>query len=157
VICGSMSHYRYMLDIQSELSAWDIDAIVPADETALPQNLSVKQFSAFKRIVSERYFRVIRQRDVIGILVANNPKHGIANYIGANTFAEIAIAVNARKNVYILHDYYEPVKDELVAWEAVPLHGKLERVIQDVISHHRLATAQLQFHLPEPTAKGVYA
>lgn len=157
VICGSMSQYGCMLDIQSELNDWEIKAIVPADETTLPRNLSPKQFFAFKRAVSERYFRTIRQRDVLGILVANNPKHGIDNYIGANTFAEVAIAVNAKKKVYLLNDYYEPVKDELVAWEAVPLYGKLEKVIHEVLSLHQLAAAQLQFHLPEPTPKETYA
>jgi hypothetical protein len=90
-------------------------------------------------------------------LVANNPKHGIDNYIGANTFAEVAIAVNAKKKIYLLNDYYEPVRDELIAWEAVPLHGKLEKVIHEVLSLHQLAAAQLQLHLPEPTLKEIHA
>lgn len=50
----------------------------------------------------------------------------IPNYIGANTFAEIAIAFYFGKKVFLLNDIYEPYSDELIAWGAIPLKGEIK-------------------------------
>ncbi len=82
-----------------------------------------------KRALSLRYFRRIRSRAATGaILVANYTKGRRTNYIGANTFAEIAVAFSAGKPIYLLNGIYPPLKDELVAWGAIALNGKLGRL-----------------------------
>jgi len=151
VICGSMTHYRVMLELQDRLRSDGIDAVVPEEENAgLVKGLSAEAYLIFKRVVSERYFRVIRQRSTFGILVVNVSKHDRENYVGANTFAEIAIAINARKRVYLLNDIYEPVKDELTAWGAISLRGDIGRIVADLGEERRLAERQLDLDLEGP-------
>jgi hypothetical protein len=75
---------------------------------------------------------IIRRKDTDGILVANEPKHGDRNYIGANAFAEIAIAFNAQKAIYLLNDIPAAFEDELSAWGAIPLKGDLSILTADM-------------------------
>ena len=124
VLCGSMTHYRRMLALKAELEARGILVVAPADERELAQ-ASVAERVRYKRRISESYFRIIRRRAVSAILVVNLPKHGRKNYIGPNSFAEIAIALNARKPIFLLRGIYPPLRDELIAWDAVPLRGNL--------------------------------
>jgi len=51
-------------------------------------------------------------------------KKGICNYIGANSFAEIALAFYLGKKIFLLNDVYSLYEDELSAWGAVPLKGE---------------------------------
>lgn len=147
VMCGSMSQYPYMLELQTRLKQLDIQCIVPELETERHAAMSAKEFSKFKRLASERYFRKIRRRNVWAVLIVNMPRKRRPNYIGANTFAEIAIAVNAKKRVYLLNDLYPPFGDELSAWGAIPLNGILTTLISDYQTAIDAASSQLDFHL----------
>lgn len=131
VICGSMAHYDRMLTCQRELEAAGIYSIVPVEEGERVRSMSPEQFSDFKRVVSRKWLTEIRRQATFGVLAVNLEKHGEPNYIGANTFAEIAIAFNAKKAIYLLRDHYEVYRDELAAWGAVPLLGDLTRLIDD--------------------------
>jgi hypothetical protein len=126
-----MTHYTGMLRLKAGLEARGLAVIVPKDERAL-EGKSVPQAARlrFKRRVSAAYFRIIRRRAVFAILVANYPKRGRKNYIGPNSFAEIAIALDARKRIFLLHGIYAGLKDELVAWGAIPLRGNLEALVR---------------------------
>ena len=129
VICGSMVHHARMLALQQTLEAHGIEAVAPADETVhRTQAARIR----FKRRVSEEYFRLIRRSRVSAILVANYAKAGRKNYIGPNAFAEIAIAFDARKSIYLLRGIDPALKDELLAWGAIPLHGKLDALVKAV-------------------------
>ncbi|MEI9996276.1 MAG: hypothetical protein WDM91_16890 [Rhizomicrobium sp.] len=122
-----MAHQTAMRGLRAALRAHGIKAVAPADE----RNRGMATLEArrrFKRRVSRAYFRRIRRDDVVAILVANRPKRGRKNYIGPNTFAEIAIAFDARKAIYLLADVYAPFADELAAWGAIALKGDVERL-----------------------------
>jgi hypothetical protein len=110
-----------------------IPALAPEDESVQRASLDEESFSSFKRVVSARHLTKIRRRNTYGILVVNETKHGDPNYIGANTFAEIAVAFNARKKIYLLKDIPDTYADELVAWNVVPLSGKLDALIADFV------------------------
>ena len=58
--------------------------------------------------------------------ILNKRGYGIQNYIGPNSFAEIAFGFYFNKKVYLLNDIYEPYKDELIAWGVIPLNGNLK-------------------------------
>ena len=75
------------------------------------------------------YFNEIAKEDTYAILVVNEAKEGISNYIGASAFSEIAIAFYFGKKIFILNDIYDPHKDELSAWGVIPLGGELSGVI----------------------------
>lgn len=55
-------------------------------------------------------------------------KNEISNYIGANSFAEIAFGFYYGEIVYLLNDIYESYAEELVAWEVIPLQGDLNKI-----------------------------
>lgn len=79
-----------------------------------------------KAIASKAHFdRICNSNNEI-ILVVNATKNGIENYVGPNSFAEIAFGFYFKKRVYLLNDIYEPYKDELVGWNVIPLKGNLD-------------------------------
>jgi len=133
VLCGSMSHFPLMERYREILLSHRIPAIAPEDESVQRASLDEESFSSYKRVVSGRYLTKIRRRNTYGILVVNETKHGDPNYIGANTFAEIAVAFNARKKIYLLKDIPDTYADELIAWNVVPLSGKLDALIADFV------------------------
>ena len=62
------------------------------------------------------------------VLAVNVTKNEIENYIGPNTFAEIAMAFYFNKKIYLLNDIYEPYRDELEGWNVIPLKGNLDNL-----------------------------
>jgi len=130
VICGSMSLIEKMKDIASKLNLMGYATIFPAEEdwSIIPP----EKTSEFKRKVSMQHFSEIAKEDTHAILVVNDTKKGICNYIGANSFAEIALAFYFGKKIFLLNDVYSPYEDELFAWGAVPLKGELTLVYSHI-------------------------
>jgi hypothetical protein len=126
VICGSMSFYEDMLSIQLALLNDGIDSIIPVSEGDDIRNLSKQDFLAFKRRVSRHYMQEIASPQTSAILVANIDKHGKKDYIGPNTFAEIAVAFLHDKKIFLLQDIPDFYRDELEAWDTVALHRDLK-------------------------------
>lgn len=130
VICGSMSFYGDMLDIQNLLKNNGILSIVPEAENQYTDILSKKDFNTFKRHVSFQYLKKIRAPETVAILAVNRDKHGIKDYIGPNTFAEIAIAFAQGKQIFLLQGIPDVYLDELHAWGVVPLDGSISKMLQ---------------------------
>lgn len=118
VICGSMAFKKDMLDILYNLEKAGFRAELPLE----------CMNEEPKHIASRAHFNRIIDKETDGILVVNKTKNGLDNYIGPNSFAEIAFAFFHNKQIYLLNDIYEPYKDELTAWNAIPLHNKLENI-----------------------------
>ncbi len=129
VICGSMSQYDIMMYCREKLVKCGIPTIIPDNERKLIEQLSREKFLEIKSDKSRVWLEEVESSKTYGILVVNESKSGLDNYIGANTFAEIAIAFNAYKRIFLLHGLYTPYEDELLAWKAVPLLGHLEGLI----------------------------
>jgi hypothetical protein len=130
VICGSMSFYGDMLEIQKALQKDNIPSIVPEEENEVIASLSEEAFMAFKLEVSFNYLKKIRSPETVAILVTNKDKHGVLNYIGPNTFAEIAVAFAQKKKIFLLQGMPENYKDELEAWGAIPLYGFHNKLLE---------------------------
>lgn len=128
VICGSMSFYRDMVDIQKVLANDGILSIVPESEGETVAAMSEERFVAFKKEVSFKYLKKIRAPETVAVLIVNKDKHGIHDYIGANTFAEIAIAFVQSKKIFLLQRMPEAYIDELQAWGSVELDGYLDNI-----------------------------
>lgn len=127
LVCGSMSHYKAMVYCSKRLTQYEIPTHVPENEQAiaeLPKKLSLEE----KNQLSRKWLKNITSSSTYGILVVNEAKGDVENYIGANTFAEIVIAFNASKRIFLLHNLYPPFADELLAWNALPLFGNLENL-----------------------------
>ena len=127
VLCGSMTFISKMKEIAKSLSENGFTPIIPDEDNWGILNESEK--NEYKRKVSRAHFDKIACQDTYAILVINERKNNKDNYIGANTFAEIALAFYFGKKIYILYGLYEPYSDELLAWGALRLNGKLQNII----------------------------
>ena len=131
VLCGSMTFYGEMIRVQHRLDKLSVPVSLPDAEDERIMALGIDQYERFKRRVSLAHMRRVRHRSTFGILVLNLDKRGVADYIGPSTFAEIAMATAFSKRVYLLGSCPESYADELAAWGAVALDGRLDRLIED--------------------------
>ena len=122
VICGSKTFKNKCIEIADDLRKININAVVPKE-------FFVKMS---KKEASLLHFSEIEKDDVDALLIVNETKNNIENYIGANTFAELAFGFYKGKKIFLLNDIYEPFKEELEAWEVIPLKGNLEK-IKDIL------------------------
>jgi len=133
VICGSMHHSKEMRKAKKILEEKGFEVEVPknteyyADET-LP--LESKHESTKNKIEGDlfkKYFEKIKEGD--SILVVNLEKHEIQNYIGGNTFLEMAFAHILDKPIYLQNPIPEILyKDEIIAMQPIILNGDLSRI-----------------------------
>lgn len=118
VLCGSKSFIPKFYEISKELENKGFETVIPYEfMNDIP-----------KKEASIRHFSEIEKNDVDAILVINESKNGIVNYIGANGFAELAFGFYKGKKVYLLNDIYDPYAEELIAWEVIPLKGDLDKI-----------------------------
>lgn len=126
VISGSMKFYNKMVEYKELLSNMGHTVIIPPDDDW--ENINKEEIEEYKRKASMEHFEQIANENTNAILVINETKNGKENYIGANSFAEIAIAFYFNKKIFLLNDMYESYRDELTAWGGVPLNGMLEKI-----------------------------
>ena len=143
VICGSMSFYGEMLEIQNFLKNNGVLSIVPEAEEQYAAMLSERDFEAFKCRVSYQYLKKIRAPETVAILAVNRDKHGIRDYIGPNTFAEIAVAFAQGKKIFLLQELPDVYMDELRAWGVIPLDGSISTILQYYRAEIERPTRQL--------------
>ena len=149
VICGSMLFYDKMLEISNFLENRGIPTVIPKEETTEREALTEKQFSDFKRKVSNQYLAKIRDSSTYAILVLNQEKKGVTNYIGANTLVEVSMAFCWGRTIYLLNDFYEPLRDELEAWNAIALKGDLDILIENYKNEKYVLVEKSSFTLDE--------
>lgn len=118
VLCGSMKVKNKILEIEHELKEKGYNVLLPKEcMEGLP-----------KEVASRAHFKRIIDKENDTVLIVNATKNGISNYIGPNSFAEIAFAFFYNKNIYVLNEFYEPYKDELTGWGVKELHGNIENL-----------------------------
>ncbi len=120
VLCGSMKVKDKILEVASDLKSHGYNALLP-EECIQGKPKAIASRAHFNRIIDE---------DNEIILVVNDPKDGVDNYIGPNTFAEIAFAFHFNKKIYLLNDIYAPYKDELTGWNVLCLNGDLNNLFK---------------------------
>ena len=118
VLCGSMKVKDKIVDLSQELEKMGYNVLLPVE---CMQGLD-------KVIASRAHFDRIADPKNDTVLIVNATKNGIENYIGPNSFAEIAFGFYFKKNVYLLNDIYEPYKDEIIGWNVTPLKGDLNKL-----------------------------
>ncbi len=115
VLCGSMKVKEKIIDVANRLEEMGYNVLLPVE---CMQGLD-------KVIASRAHFDRIVNKDNEIVLIVNEKKNGIENYIGPNSFAEIAFGFYHNKKVFLLNDIYEPYKDEILGWGVTPLKGDL--------------------------------
>ncbi len=118
VLCGSMKVVDKIYEVRKILENKGYNVLLPRE------CIEGKP----KAIASKAHFnRIIDPKNEI-ILIVNSTKNGIENYIGPNSFAEIAFAFFYSKKIYLLNDIYKPYEDELIGWNAIPLKGDINKL-----------------------------
>lgn len=143
VICGSMAFFGEMCRLQDTLAARGVRSALPDVEDDQVACMASHQYEAFKRAVSFAHLRRIKNPNTFGILAVNFDRHGIANYIGPSTFAEIAVAAVSGKRVFVLNEYPSVYAEELGAWNVTPLNGRLDLLVEGYCDACALPSAQL--------------
>lgn len=118
VLCGSMKVKDKIVELGKTLENNGYNVLLP-----------IECMQGLDKIIASRAHmdRVVDPNNEI-ILIVNEPKNGIDNYIGPNSFAEIAFGFYFKKRVYLLNDIYEPFKDELLGWGVTPLKGDINKI-----------------------------
>ncbi len=133
-IIGSMQYTEQMLKVRDELIAMGHDAyltdlhegfIGKTDE----EKEELKIFQKNNKDAIRVFWRKMQGGDAV--LVMNLDKHGIANYIGGNTFLEIGFAHVLDQKIFFLNPipdmpYY---KTELEAMAPQVIHGDLSQIV----------------------------
>ena len=118
VLCGSMKVKDQIINVSEQLKGMGYNVLLPEE---CMQGL-------LKVIASRAHFnRIIDENNDI-ILIVNATKNGIENYIGPNSFAEIAFAFHFNKKICLLNDIYEPYEDEIIGWNVKCLKGDLNNL-----------------------------
>jgi len=132
-ICGSMKLSKKMLDVKNELELLGHKVILPhnTDKYAETGNSDhVSGESAKNKIEHDLirdYYRVIGDSDAV--LIVNEELKGIKDYIGGNSFLEMAFGYVLNKRVYILNNIPDiSYTDEIVAMQPIVLNGDLRRI-----------------------------
>ncbi len=118
VLCGSMKVKDKIIEIGQILEEKGYNVLLPKECMEGQPKISA----------SRTHFNRIANPENDTILIVNATKNKIENYIGPNSFAEIALAFFYNKNIFVLNDYYEPYIDELEGWNVKKLHGNLDNL-----------------------------
>lgn len=118
VLCGSMKVKDKILEVANQLEEKGYNVLLPVE--------CMKDLD--KIVASRSHLDRICNPDTDIVLIVNATKNNIENYIGPNSFAEIAFGFYFGKKVYLLNDIYQPYEDELIGWKITPLNGNLELI-----------------------------
>lgn len=118
VLCGSMKVKDKILEVANQLEEKGYNVLLPVE--------CMKDLD--KIVASRAHLDRICNPDTDIVLIVNATKNNIENYIGPNSFAEIAFGFYFGKKIYLLNDIYQPYEDELVGWKITPLNGNLELI-----------------------------
>lgn len=110
-ICGSLSFAKEMENLKEQIEKKGHTCFMPL---GVKEHLSgqLKKLEGgehaqrkIKYNLIKRHYDLIRESDAI--IVVNEDKNGIKNYIGGNTFLEIGFAHVLGKKIYLLNDIPE--------------------------------------------------
>lgn len=126
-ICGAMLHASSMLTVAKKLQVqgYEVETPIIAEDGAYGDNITVNADA--KRDFINAHFAKIDTSDAI--LVVNEDKNGVANYIGGNTLIEIAYAYAQGLEVFLLNPIPDvSYADEVRGMHPIILDGKLEAI-----------------------------
>lgn len=140
VICGSINFTYKIKDISDKLKLKKHKIEIPKTSQRIIDNeFTLEEFKKektekgdlkFRQINGgsiKLYYNKIKKSDAI--LVVNITKNNIKNYIGANTFLEIAFAHILNKKIYLLNPLPKlNLSDELKEMEITILNGNLDKI-----------------------------
>jgi hypothetical protein len=141
-ICSSANFYRQVVDIEKELSTMGFEVIIPytAGIMKASGDFDVSHYKTWfgdtndyhkKTDLMLKHFDKIAEGDAI--LVINNEKHGVANYIGGNVLMEMAIALYLKKPIFLFNEVPSESSflEEIIGMFPIVLHGNIEAIAEE--------------------------
>jgi len=131
-ICGSIKFFERMAEVKNSLEENGHEVLMPVKAVGVDywaeDNTSRVEAKKNLNLIAE-HMNKIEKSDAI--LVINETKGEIVNYIGANTFLEIGFAHYRSKKIYFLNDIPDQkyIMDEIVTVEPMVLNGDLDKII----------------------------
>jgi nucleoside 2-deoxyribosyltransferase len=130
-ICASMSAAQTVLKVKSELVDLGHEVVIPATaKIAAEQGLEAYETATAKvhGNLIRGYFSQIEQADAV--LIVNEHKNGIDDYIGGNTLIELAFGFVLNKRCFIYNDIPQlSYTDEIMAMAPMVLQGDLSKLV----------------------------
>jgi hypothetical protein len=140
-LCGSLNFTEDMIRIKEQLEKKGHEVLLPpslrkfglknADDAEKLKSNRKKYINEIKPVYTKEHFKNIMNSDAI--LVLNKEKHGIENYIGGATFAEIMLAFHYNKKIFFFNpiprdEKFSFIMDELEAVKPTILNGNLDLI-----------------------------
>lgn len=133
VVCGSMSSAEKMIEIKNDLEQLGHEIILPRNAENYANGGIVLEDSGestknkIKFDLLRGYYREIGNSDAV--LIVNINKNGIDNYIGGNSFLELAFGHVLNKKAFLLNPIPSMIyTDELLATQPIILNGDLSKI-----------------------------
>ncbi len=143
-ICGSIAFIDEMQILKNKLENLGHEVEIPPLEIidGSGEKMSVKEFYSIRKKSDETikwiwdrkeqaikdHFKKVKWADAI--LVLNNDKNGILNYIGGNTFLEIGIAFYCNKKIFLFHPIPEiSYKEEILGMSPMVINEDLSLIV----------------------------
>jgi len=142
-ICGSMTFVEEMVADKKALEANGHEVKMPPERVTTKTGaiVDVRDFKAQRELADARdantwklkgelitlHFGKIKWSNAV--LVLNYDKHGTANYVGANTLMEMALAFHYGKPIFLLNPVPDlAYHDEIRGLQPIVLDGDLTRI-----------------------------
>lgn len=133
VICGSMSSSKEMVEIANELKKTNHKTLLPRHAVEYTKGNLAEENShestknKIEQDLIRDYYEEIKNADAV--LVANISKKGIENYVGGNTFLEMAFAHVLDKKIYSYNDIPDMLyTDEIKAMQPIVINQDLSNI-----------------------------
>lgn len=129
-ICCSLSFTNEVLVLAKELEKQGFELLLP--NSVIERSIEKPDFDPVQSKIRtgnvNKHIDKIKLSDAV--LVCNYTKNGIKNYIGANTFLEIAAAHYFRKPIYTLNPLPDQpyIHDEIGSFDIKVLNGDLSKI-----------------------------
>lgn len=118
VLCSSKEFATETFEIAKKLKELGFNPIIPQEFLEEMEKNAASKLH-FSKIIDDRTYC---------LLIINENKNGVNNYIGANVFAEMALGFYYNKPIYLLKGIYPPYEEELISWNTIPLKGDLTKI-----------------------------
>lgn len=129
-ICCSLSFTEEVLALAKELEKQGFELLLP--NSVIERSIEKPDFDPVQAKIKtgnvNKHIDKIKASDAV--LICNYAKNGIENYIGANTFLEIAAAHYFGKPIYTLNPLPDQpyIHDEIHSFDIKVLNGDLEKI-----------------------------
>lgn len=138
-ICCSCAFYRHAAGIAEELEAIGYRVLLPETVDVMKRNddFDVSHYKTWfadendypekGRLIRAHFDEIVRGD---AVLVLNDEKHGLANYIGGNVLMEMAIAFHLKKPIFLWHEFPETSAylEEIKGMLPTLLHGDIAQL-----------------------------